>query len=45
MLDAFGLGPSNEAAKERGVSSLSMGGLAAFVAQMLQEILDEILHS
>ncbi len=38
------LRPVNETLEQRGVSFLRVLGLAAFVAQVLQEIFDQCLH-
>jgi hypothetical protein len=45
LMDSLGLCPADETAEQRRVSPLGVDGLAAFVAQMLQKILNETLHS
>jgi hypothetical protein len=40
----FFLGPSDKLFQQTVISALGVGGLAAFVPEVLQEIVNEVLH-
>ena len=39
------LGPGDELAQQRGVGPLGVLGLPAFVAEVLEEVLDQLIHA
>ena len=44
LSDPLAIGPIHEPAQQRGISFLGVFGLAAFVAEVLQEVLDQVVH-
>src|SRR4029077_15229704 len=44
ILEPLLLGPNNEFIQQRGVGALGVLGLAAFVAEMLEEVFNERVH-